>query len=45
MLLGTLDAGLLGNILKSKRVKRPNSVNIPGRGLMKLEKAQIELVK
>ena len=45
MLLGTLDAGLLGNILKSKRVKRPNSFNIPGPGVMKVEKAQIKLVK
>ena len=35
MLLGTLGASLLGNLLTDKGVKRPKSSNIPGRGVMR----------
>ena len=34
MLLGTLGASLLGNLLTGKGVKQPNSSNIPGREVM-----------
>ena len=35
MLLGTLVSSLLGNLLTGKGVKRPNSFNKPGRGVMR----------
>ena len=35
MLLGTLSARLLGNLLRGKGVKRQNSSNIPARGVMR----------
>ena len=36
MLLGALGASLLGNLLTSKKVKRPNSSNIPGWGIIQV---------
>ena len=35
MLLGTLGASLLGNLLASKGVKQPNFSNIPAPGVMR----------
>ena len=35
MLLGTLGASLLGNLLTGKGVKQLNSSKIPGRGVMR----------
>ena len=35
MVLGTLGAALLGNMLAGKGVKRPKSSNIPGRAVMR----------
>ena len=35
MLLGALGARLLGNLLIGKGVKRSNSSNIPGQGVMR----------
>ena len=44
MLLGTLGASLLGNLLTGKGAKRPNSSNIPRRGVMRAGEGT-ELVK
>ena len=44
MLLGTLGASLLGNLLTGKGAKRPNSSNILRREVMR-EGEGIELVK
>ena len=35
LLLGTLGANLLENLLTDKGVKQPTSFNIPGRGVMR----------
>ena len=39
MLLGTLNAIFLGNILAGKGVKQLKSSNIPGRGVMRAGEA------
>ena len=41
MLLGTLGASLLGNLLTGKGVKQLNSSKIPGRGVMRAGESTI----
>ena len=37
MLLGTLSARLLGNLLRGKGVKRQNSSNVSAQGVMRVD--------
>ena len=41
MLLGTLVASWLGNLLTAKGVKRPSSSNMPWRGVLRTDEGKI----